>query len=226
MSEDAKSIIGWFGKRKEGVLQKGMHEHAIAVFDCVTELGNAMAAMASGDKATASKAVQRLYVLEHEADGLEQMLCNQLSIGELDPQDREDFLHFVKKTDGIANWCKQAGIHLKLMVDTGVVVPVQVLEAFTSTVSDLRAEVDALINAINAMTSGSDDLMESVRDIKEEERRVDQAYESIMKAVLTSDMDHRATTLALRMLDSIEEAADTCKGCAETITILYNAKRV
>ncbi len=226
MSEDAKSIIGWFGKRKESVLQKGMHEHAVAVLDCVTELGNAMSAMASGDKASASKAVQRLYVLEHEADGLEEMLCNQLSIGELGPQDREDFLHFVKKSDGIANWCKQAGIHLQLIVDTGVAVPVHVLETFTSTVSDLRAEVDALINAINAMMSGSDDLMECVREIKAEERRVDQAYESIMKAVLTSDMDHRATTLTLRMLDSIEEAADTCKSCAETISILYNAKRI
>ncbi len=226
MSEDAKNIIGWFGKRKEGVLQKGMHEHAIAVLDCVTELGNAFTAMASGNNSAASKAIQRLNVLEHEADGLEKSLCDQMSIGELGPQDREDFLHFVKKSDGIANWCKQAGIYLQLIMDINAFVPVHVLEMFISSASDLRSEVDALINAITALISGSNNLMECVREVKEQERRLDKAYESIMKAVLTSDMDHRATTLTLRMLDSIEEAADTCKSCSETISILYNAKRI
>ena len=226
MSEDAKNIIGWFGKRKEGFLQKGIHEHVITVQDCITELGNAFTAMASGNNSAASKAIQRLYVLEHEADGLEKSLCDQMSIGELGPQDREDFLHFVKKSDGIANWCKQAGIYLQLIMDINAFVPVHVLEMFTSAASDLRSEVDALINAITALISGSNNLMECVREVKEQERRLDKAYESIMKAVLTSDMDHRATTLTLRMLDSIEEAADTCKSCSETISILYNAKRI
>ena len=74
MSEDAKGLLGWFGKRKEDVIQNGMRAHALSVLDCVTELGAAMRAMETGDSQAALKAVERLYVLEHEADAKAQVL--------------------------------------------------------------------------------------------------------------------------------------------------------
>ena len=52
MSDDSKGLLGWFGKRKEGVIQSGMRAHALSVFDCVTELGNATRSMESGDTLT------------------------------------------------------------------------------------------------------------------------------------------------------------------------------
>lgn len=226
MSEDAKGLLGWFGKRKEDVIQTGMRAHALSVLDCVTELGNAMRSMEAGEPDKALKAIERLYVLEHEADSQEDDLCNQMSIGELGPQEREDFMHFVKKTDSIANWCKEAAIHIQLIVDTGASVPVGVWRKFASTVGDLESEVNGLINAIKIMATSGEGIAECVAGIKEQERRVDAAYMVIMKDILMSDMDHKAVILSLRILDSLEEAADTCKGCAETINILFYAKRI
>lgn len=226
MSEDAKGLLGWFGKRKEDVIQTGMRAHALSVLDCVTELGNAMRSMEVGESDKALKAIERLYVLEHEADSQEDDLCNQMSIGELGPQEREDFMHFVKKTDSIANWCKEAAIHIQLIVDTGSNVPVCVWSKFSATVGDLESEVNGLINAIKIMATSGEGISECVAGIKEQERRVDAAYMMIMKEILTSEMDHKAVILSLRILDSLEEAADTCKGCAETINILFYAKRI
>ena len=226
MSDDAKNIISWFGKRKEGVLQEGMRAHALSVLDCVTELGNAMRNMEVGDHTAAKKAIERLYVSEHEADAKEEVLCNQMSIGELSPQDREDFMHFVKKTDSIANWCKEAAIHLQLVLDTGASIPINVWGMFSATVSDLESEVNGLMNAIRILGTDGVGIDECIQGVKDQERRIDAAYMSVMKEILTADMDHKAVILSMRMLDSLEEAADTCKGCADTINILFYAKRV
>ncbi len=226
MSEEARNIIGWFGKRKENVLQAGMRTHALSVLDCVTELGHAVRCMENDDHAGAMKAIERLYMLEHEADAKEEALCNQMSIGELSPQDREDFMHFVKKTDSIANWCKEAAINMQVVEETGATFPINVWHMFSLTVSDLESEVNSLINAIKILSTGSDSILECVQGVKDQERRVDQAYKKIFKEILVSDMDHKATILSIRMLDALEEAADTCKNCADTISILFYAKRI
>ena len=226
MSDDAKNIISWFGKRKEDVLQDGMRTHALSVLDCVTELGNSMRAMEGGDVQGAMKAVERLYVLEHEADAKEEVLCNQMSIGELSPQDREDFMHFVKKTDSIANWCKEAAIHLQLVADTGAQIPRPIWEMLSGAVSDLESEVNGLMNAIRILGTGSEGLTACISGVKEQERRIDAAYMTITRAIIMSDMDYKAMMLSQKVLESLEQAADTCKGCAETINILFNSKRI
>ncbi len=226
MSEDAKGLLDWFGKRKEGVVQDGMRAHALATLDCVTELGNTMRSMEAGDTAGASKAIERLYACEHEADTLEENLCNQLSLGELNPQEREDLLHFVKKTDAIANWCKEAAIHIQLARDVGAVIPMQIWTMFVSATSDLESEVNGLINAIKILTEGRDGIDGCIMQVKKQERSIDSAYMVIASAAFGPNMDHRGTMITMRILDAIEEAADTCKGCAETISILFYAKRI
>lgn len=226
MSDDAKGLLGWFGKRKEDVIQNGMRTHALSVLDCVIELGNAMRSMEAGDGTRALKAIERLYASEHEADSLEEGLCSQMSIGELSPQEREDFMHFVKKTDGIANWCKEAAIHMQLVVDTGSDIPVRVWNMLATTVSDLESEVNGLMNAIKVLGTDGVGIEQCIQEIKNQERRIDAAYMTVTKEILMSDMSHKAVILSLRILDALEEAADTCKGCAETISILFNAKRV
>ena len=226
MSDDSKGLLGWFGKRKEGVIQSGMRAHALSVFDCVTELGNATRSMESGDTSLALKAIERLYASEHEADSQEENLCSQMSIGELSPQEREDFMHFVKKTDGIANWCKDAAINIQLVVDTGAQIPMGIWNLLSEVVSDLESEVNALMNAIKILGTDGVGIAECIQSVKDQERRVDQAYMKIMKAILTADLDQKATILSINILETLEEAADTCKGCAETINILFYAKRI
>ena len=89
MSKDQSGLLGWFGKRKEGVVGDGLRAMSLSVRDCVTELGLALRAMGEEDSSAAKKAIERLFKCEHEADAQEDELCNQISIGELGAQERE-----------------------------------------------------------------------------------------------------------------------------------------
>ncbi len=218
--------MGWFGKRKENVVQNGIRSHALAVLDCTIELGMALRAMEGGDGSNAMKCAERLYVNEREADAIEDELCAQLSIGELSSQEREDLLHFVRKTDNIANWCKEAVLHVQLIKETNATVPKDVWTQLVEISSDLESEVNFLINAIKLLGTEDKEIVNCIQGVKDQESRIDRQTFTTTKNVHLSNMDYKATMLACKVIDSLEMAADTCKGCADTITILMLARRL
>lgn len=226
MSKDAANLLGWFGKRKEGVVGDGLRAMTLSVLDCVTELGLALRAMGDDDAAAARKAIERLFQCEATADSQEDQLCNQISIGELGAQEREDLMHFIRKTDKIANWSKEASIGVLLVIELGIQVPKSVWNMLAGAVSDLETQVRSLMNAINDVGLESDEVMVCVRGVRDMERQLDQRYFDMTKAVYQTEIDAKATSILVKIIDSIEEAADTCKGCSDTVAILHYAKRV
>lgn len=225
MSKDSADLLGWFGKRKENVVGDGLRSMFLSVQDCVSELGKAVRSMGDGDIPSAKKAIDRLFICEREADSQEDELCNQISIGELGPQEREDLMHFIRKTDKIANWSKEAAINISLVMEVGLEIPKAVWDMVAQSVSDLETEVRNLSNAVSMMGVGGD-IMECIRGVRAMERTIDLAYFDITKAVFSSEMDHRAIILMSRVIDAIEMAADTCKACSDTVAILHYAKKV
>lgn len=226
MSKDQSGLLGWFGKRKEGVVSDGLRAMSLSVQDCVTELGLALRAMGEEDPSATRKAIERLFKCEHAADSQEDELCNQISIGELGAQEREDLMHFIRKTDKIANWSKEASINVSMIDDLGFKVPRGIWDMLAQSVSDLESEVRGLVNSIEMMGAEGSDIMECVRGIREMERTLDRAYYDMTKVVLQADIDPKAVILLLRTVDAIEMAADTCKACSDTVAILHYAKRV
>ena len=226
MSEDAKNLLGWFGKRKENVVHNGIRSHAIAVHDCVVELGMALRAMQNDRGAEAIMCLGRLVVNEREADSLEDNLCNQLSVGELSPQEREDLLHFVRKTDDVANWSKEAGLFVKMIKETEVVVYKDIWGMMIDIQNELDTEVNYLINAIKILGTNGDEMNQCIQGVKDQESRIDTLNYELNKKIFMSDMDPKAIMLSSRVVDALEQAADVCKGCADTITILNFARSV
>ena len=226
MSEDAKNLLGWFGKRKENVVHNGIRSHALAVLDCVMELGMALRDMSNGEAADAMKCIQRLYVNEREADALEDSMAAQLSLGELSAQEREDLLHFVRKTDSVANWCKEAGLHVRLIKETDVQVSKDIWDAMVQVQHELESEITYLFNAIKILGEDNDEIEQCIQGVKDQEARIDKLNFDVTKSIFLSNLDVKATMLASKVVGSMEEAADAGKSCADTITILNIAKRV
>lgn len=227
MSDDAKNLLGWFGKRKENVVQNGLRSHALSVFDCVSELGQALRAMENNDHQAAMQAIERLFVNEREADVLEDQICAQLSIGELSLLEREDLLQFVRETDDIANWSKEAALHVQLIIETGAEIPSDVWDSLAQITITLESEVNYLMNAIKLLgTDDGDGLRTCIEGVKDEERRIDQETFNATKQVHLSDMGPKAIMLTCKVIDSLEMAADTCKNCADTISILILSRGV
>ncbi len=226
MSDEPKNILTWFGKRKVNVVTNGMQSHALSVHDCIEELCMALKAMQAGDKQEAMRCVDRLIVNEREADAQEDTLCEQLSLGELGPQEREDLLHFVRKTDSIANWSKESSLYVHMLAELGFEVPEKVWASLVGISIELESEVNYLLSCIKLFGVPKGDIEACIEGVKLQEHRIDLAYFDTMKQIYAEIDDPKGVMLALKVLESMEMAADTCKGCADTVSILMVARRL
>lgn len=223
MSE--KGILEWFGKRKEDSVSIGIRSHALVVLDSVMELNMAVAAMSRGDSVSAIKCVDRLILSEREADRTEDRLCADISGGELSVQEREDLIRFVRKMKQIANWAKEASLHIQLIKETCAFIPRDVWDGAEKMSAELIPTVKSLIKAIESLKSDYTETVRSVDNIVDQERIVDGLYYSNIKQVHLSDMAPKDIMLMRELILSMEMAADTCKTCADTISVLMISRR-
>jgi len=221
-----KSIFDWFGKRKEATVTDGTRDHAIAILDAVSELKNALKCMENGDVAAALKGAERLILSEREADRMEDRLCAEISRGELSVQEREDLISFVRKAHKIANWAKEAGIHMQLVVETSTSVPKDMWSELGKMTGELITEVKFLVAAIESIMANQKETLRNVDAIYDQERIIDGCYFSAIKHAHLSDMDPKAVLLVTEMINSIEMAADSGKSCADTIEILIVSRGI
>lgn len=226
LNEDGKNLLDWFGKRKENVVQNGIGAHALAVLDCVLELNLCLRNMESGDGANAAKCIERLFVNERKADSIEDQLCEQLSIGDLNIQEREDLLHFVRKIDNIANWSKEAALHIQLINELGLNIPKDMWNGLAGIGSELETEVKYLMNAIKLLGTDGPEIHNCIQGVKDQESLIDRLNHSAEKLAYTTDMDYKSLMLISEVLNSLEMAADTGKSCADAISILTVARRL
>ncbi len=223
---DAKGLLDWFVKRKGEKIDTGSRAHGLVVHDAVNELANAVGAMGRGDTDAAARSVDRIVLCEREADRVEESLTSEMSKGSLTIREREDLLHFIKKTDKVADWCLDAGTYIQLMIETGISAPNTVWESMAAMTKELQLAVKLLVSAIDCLQQGApmEDAVRCVESIKDQERVIDSMYFAGLKKVMISDMDFRSVMLTRSLFDDIEEAADACKNCAETILLIITAR--
>ncbi len=219
-----KSLLEWFGKRREDFVLKGMREHGLIIIDAVNELERSIIAMSKGDDDTAMGAINRLVLSEKEADRIEDRLAFKLSKGELDPREREDLMHLVRKMDRIADWAMEGAIHVQLIIEASIEIPNHIWEALRSISNELSLASKMLLRAVERLGADEEDTLKCIQNIKSQERVIDELNVSILKKILMADMNHRGTIMSKGLLDSIEKSADRCKDCADTIQILITAR--
>ena len=223
---DKKGMMGWFSKRKEEVVRMGSRSQGLIILDVVTELDLALKAMVKNDVVNAMKCIERLFLLEKEADRLEDKLCADVSGGELSVQDREDLIHLIRKMDQIANWCKEGAIHIQLLKETNALVPDYIWVEIEKMSAELIPAVKSLIKIIQTIDSFSTETLRSIESVSDQEKIVDEMYFSCIKQVHLSPMDPRAVMLVRELIFSIEMAADSCKSCADAFSLMNAARKI
>lgn len=206
-------------------MRVGSRNHGIAVLDTMTELDMSLKAMFEGKSQVALKCIERLILSEHEADRIEDKLCIEIAGGELSVQEREDLMHFVRKTDQIANWAKEAALHVQLVIETNSVVPEGVWKNTQKMSSEIIMAIKYLIKMVENLREAPNDVIKSIDAVNDQERIVDGLYFSTIKQIHLSDMDPKAVMLMREIVLSLEMAADTCKACADTITVIVSSRR-
>jgi len=223
---EKKGMLGWFTKRKEETVRMGTRSHGLVVQDAVTELDLAVIAMGKEDHVSAMKCVERLMLSEREADKIEDRLCADVSGGELSVQEREDLIHFIRKMDQIANWAKEGAIHIQLLKETNALVPEYIWLEVGKMSAELIPEVKHLVKVVENMDNVSTETLRNIEAVYDQERIIDGLYFSCIKQVHLSQMDPRAVMLIRELIFTLEMAADTCKNCADTISIMLSARRM
>jgi predicted phosphate transport protein (TIGR00153 family) len=223
---EKKGMMGWFSKRREETVRIGSRSHGLVVLDAVTELDLALIAMGRGDHVDAMKCIERLMISEREADKIEDRLCADVSGGELSVQEREDLIHFIRKMDQIANWSKEGAIHIQLLKETNALVPENIWREIGMMSAELIPAVKHLVKVVENMDSGSTETIKNIEAVYDQEKIIDGLYFSCIKQVHLSPMDPRAVMLTRELIFSLEMAADTCKTCADTVSIMMVARRM
>jgi len=219
-------MMSWFSKRKGEVVMMGSRSHGLVVLDAVTELDFALTAIGKGDRVNAMKCIERLMLLEREADKLEDKLCADVSGGELSVQEREDLIHFIRKMDQIANWAKEGAIHIQLLMETNALVPEYIWAEIEKMSTELIPAVKYLVKTIESIDTATAETVGYIEAVYDQERIIDELYFSCIKHVHLSTMDPRAVMLIRELILTLEMAADTCKACADTISIMMVARRM
>jgi len=219
-----RTLLDWFSKRKEDFVQRGMRRHCLAIIDAVNEAERSISALSRSDPDTALRAIDRLILSEREADRIEERLVEQLTTGDLNPGEREDLMHLVRKMDKIADWAMDAGVHIQLAIETDVEVPTHIWEALRIICSELTLAARLLLRAVESIGDNADVTLKCVQNIKGQERAIDEINYAVMKKILLAEMDFRATMLMMGSLQALEASSDCCKECADAIAILITAR--
>ncbi|WP_147654306.1 DUF47 domain-containing protein [Methanomassiliicoccus luminyensis] len=217
---ERKSLMDWFGKRRETVVMKGIWDHLRSVGDSVSELNKAITALTQGDRDRAMEALSRMMLTEQEADSIEEAISEELSKGDMDARERSDLMRMVRRIDYIADWAKEAGMNLQLILEANVKVPTELWVHYHEMTKELEKAPRELLVSIENLGVNWDRANAHSREVERLEEVLDSMYFRTKKEILFSETDPRAVFLLRDMLHGIENSADSCKDVADIIHIL------
>jgi len=222
---DKGSLLDWFSKRRESLVTDLLRQHAQKVADTITELNRAVLALCKSDRHTALDALRRSALSEKEADNLEDSITEELSKGDLESKEREDLMHLIRRMDYVADWAKEAGMNLQLVIEANVEVPVTLWNKYLAMTQELEKAGRLLKSCIDNLGVDDDAVTKYERGIKVQEHILDDLYFSTKKEIFFSNIDPKAIYLMRDILHCLENSADKCNDAAEIIHILLVSTR-
>jgi len=188
--------------------------------DTVLELEKAINAALNGNKLEAIASFNKLSTAEHEIDELRRIVMEELTRGNLQPKDREDIMHLVKRLDQMADHVKDASRAVILLLETEV--PKEMWEQFAQTAKDLVACAKTLLKAIEKLGTDPVKAMELAKQIDKIEGQVDEKYLKSKALLLKISKETDAATIMLLkdLIEEMEHVADACDDTADYVRIL------
>lgn len=205
------------------MVMSGIRDHVRAVGDATSELNKAVTALCGSDPTKAIEALNRMLLFEQEADSLEERMSMELSKGDMEPKEREDLMRLVRRMDYIADWSKESGMNLQLILEAGVKVPCSLWSHYHEMTIELERATKELRASIENLGINDEKAERHSREVERLEHVLDELYFVTKKEILFSDIDPRAVFLLRDMLHGIENASDSCKDVADIIHILITS---
>ena len=134
-------------------------------------------------------------------------------------------MHLARRMDYAADWCKEAGMNLQLVLEIGIPVPPAIWKKFCQMSQELEHMAKALKVCVDNLGVNNDLVLRARKEIEDSEHVMDDMYFAMKKEFFLSDLDARALYLMRDMLHGVENSADNFKDSADIIHILIVAQR-
>jgi len=210
----------WFTqRRKSKVLELADRQLALAI-ETVNELENSIAAASKRNTEEAKKHIDRLFQTEEEIDNLRRTIFEESTRGSLPLNDREDLMHLVKRLDVMADYVKDSGRNVLLLMEINL--PKELWNAYAEMAKDLVECAKVLKTSIEKLGSDPAEARILSQKVDDVEKKVDEKHHRIKGLLLKSDKEVAPSALLLLkdLVESMEQVADNCDDTADYVRIL------
>lgn len=169
-------------------------------------------------KEESKSAFLKLSQMEMEADELRRNMVEELSKGEMFPEERSDLMELVRAVDWIADWSREAGRILEIIPfeNTSNDLKDAVLAMCKATVSCVKV----LINCIQILNKNPQKALDLANEVEMLEETIDDLYSdtrSIIAFGAFSGFSMGQMILLNEFIDAIETVADWCENTADIV---------
>lgn len=212
-----KRIINWLAERRESKLLKELVRHSDYVVRTADEFNRAIIAMSNQDYSGVRQAIERISANEKSADNMENSIMEELIKGDLNSKEREELLRLVTRLDTIADWIKDGGRNLSMIMDMELTVDQSIWNSLIEISSQLLEIVKAMDRSLKAVLDNEDDIDSFRKKVEDLEHSIDQNYYAVKKAIIQNAGGVKAMFLLRDLLHCIENGADATKDASDVL---------
>jgi predicted phosphate transport protein (TIGR00153 family) len=210
----------WFEKRRKNKVLDIADRQMTVALDTVNDLERAIKAASAGDIGEAKTTIERLFKVEEEIDDLRRIVFEELTKGNLGFQEREDIMHLVKRLDMMADYVKDSARNVLVLLQANI--PKDVWKAFFEMASGIVKTAAVLRESLSNLGENPVKARAISEKVEDEENKVDKKQLEIKSLLLKYGKEINPWSLLILkdLLDSMEEAADSCADTGDYIRVL------
>ena len=216
-------LIKWFEKRRETKALATVQHHLALTTGIVEDLEKAIMAAIKNDGKELQKCIERVANSEKEADKLRRKVMDEISKGELPPDDRVDLMDLIKRVDMVADWSRESTRVLGAIPMTQV--PNTIKNEFMEMVKGAKECTISLQKCVNKMMTKPQEALQAADEVEREEEKVDDIHEKA-RALLGKEEIPKAGVAVLisQLFEAIEMIADACEDACDQVRIIMVRK--
>ena len=210
----------WFQRRRKGRVLDLAYRQMMVALDTVNDLEEAIKAAASGEIEKTRKTITRLFGIEEEIDNLRRTVFEELTKGSLPSREREDIMHLVKRLDEMADHVKDSARNVLVLME--VKLPSEVWKAYHKMSIGIVRTAAVLEESLRNLLEDPSKARKMSEKVEDEENEVDKQFLEIKSLLLKhgNDLNPAVLIILKDLLDSMEEAADSCADTGDYIRLL------
>lgn len=214
----SRRIFGWFAPKRGHKVLAMVEDHLELTQKAVNSLYDMVEAAAESDPDKSRRSYMSVSEMEMQADELRRRMVEELTEGEMFPEERDDLMEMVRAVDWIADWSREAGRILNSIPFEKAPDEIKV-----ATLNMVRANVDCvkvLTQCIRALPKDGKKALALANEVEMLEENIDDLYGEARKHFATLEFPGFTTgalILLNEFMDAVETVADWSENTADIV---------